>query len=102
MTVDIETVEAFDEYLMKYPTQLLIQFHAEWCGWCVVQTAILMQLQLDCPDQIVLRVDIDYVSELGQRFDIRKLPTMLLIKDGVPDIRVGTVSREDLREWLSN
>lgn len=61
----------------------MVDFWAPWCGPCQMQTTILQNLAGRIGEQVtVAKVNVDEAPELAARFDIRSIPTLILLKDG--------------------
>jgi thioredoxin 1 len=62
---------------------VLVDFHAEWCGPCKVQSPILVELARDLKGKIkVIKIDVDKNQEIAGRFQISSVPTLALFKSG--------------------
>lgn len=56
----------------------LIEFYADWCGFCTRQEPILEEL-----DKIWIgRVNTDENREIAKKYKINSLPSFVLLKDG--------------------
>ncbi|NMA67022.1 MAG: thioredoxin [Clostridiaceae bacterium] len=78
---------------------VLLDFWAIWCTPCKPLEPVLEYLaRLYKGRLIVGRVNADEEIQLVKEFDIRNLPTLILIKDGkVSETIIGARSRFDLR-----
>lgn len=62
---------------------VLVDFHAEWCGPCKVQSPILAQFAREMEGKVkVIKIDVDKNQEIAMRFQIRGVPTLALFKNG--------------------
>lgn len=82
----------------------LVDFWAEWCGPCRMQTPILEELSNEYEsNQIkISKVNVDQERELSLQFGVQSIPTMLVIKDGkLVDRLVGVRMKEPLKQELN-
>ncbi|MCB0600189.1 MAG: thioredoxin [Saprospiraceae bacterium] len=69
--------------LIKGDTPVLIDFHAEWCGPCKMQSPIIKEIALSMKDKLrVIKIDVDKNPSLSRKYKIRGVPTLALFKDG--------------------
>jgi thioredoxin 1 len=65
------------------PGITLIDFTATWCGPCRVMEPALASLAKEYAGRIrVTAVDVDEEQLLAQQFDVRSMPTFVLLRDG--------------------
>ena len=63
----------------------VLQFSAEWCGPCKMLTPIMLKLSEENAgkDITIGKVNVDSSSDLGKKYSVRSIPTLLFLKDGV-------------------
>jgi putative thioredoxin len=85
-------------------TPVLLDFWAEWCGPCKTLGPILEKLAGEFGGAFKLaKVDVEAEQELGAAFQIRSIPTVVLVKDGqLVDGFQGALPEGQLREFLKH
>lgn len=62
---------------------VLVDFSAEWCSPCKVQSPILVEIARELNGKLkVIKIDVDKNPELAARYQIRGVPTLALFKEG--------------------
>lgn len=79
------TEENFIETIFTKVTNklIIVQFTAPWCSSCIEVSPTIAQLEIDYPDVLFFKVDLDKSPALADPYDIDKLPTFLFFKDRI-------------------
>lgn len=76
--------------------KVAVKFSAEWCVNCKPLKTILESNPLSIP---LIEIDIDEHPELAQQYNVRGVPTMVLVQDGKEVSRkVGLLTASELTE----
>lgn len=80
-TVDLTTA-TFDEVVSKDGI-VLVDFWAEWCGPCKRFAPIFEQSSEIKTDIVHAKVDTEAHADLGAKYGITAIPTLMAFRDGV-------------------
>jgi len=77
---------------------ILMDFYADWCGPCKMQTPIFEDLEKDFSDKVEFKkINVDKEGDLAVEKSIMVVPTIILEKDGVEVQKwMGVTSKEEL------
>ena len=96
--LDIE-LSNFETEVIKNEKKVLIDFYADWCGPCQKLSPIVDKFAEEHSEIKVVRIDIDAQENLADRYNIRSIPTLVVIENGEEINRViGLVSEEKIIE----
>lgn len=98
----ILTDENFEKEVQAMGKPVLVDFFATWCDPCSVLAPILEKVADNLKEKIVLvKANIDEIPQTAQKFEIDRIPTVVLFKKGKPiSSFVGLKSEKDIKEWL--
>jgi len=80
-TIDL-TTSTFDEVVSKDGI-VLVDFWAEWCGPCKNFAPIFEASSETKTDIVHAKVDTEAQQELGMKFGVTAIPTLMAFRDGI-------------------
>jgi len=89
--------------LISSPTPTIIDFYADWCGPCKMQTPILEKLKYELGEDIrIVKIDVDQNQPLANKLEVKSIPTIMIFQDGELKWRAaGVQNAQTLKEQLS-
>ena len=96
------TDATFTSDVLQNDKAVLVDFWAEWCGPCRMVSPALERLATERAGALKLvKVDVDKAPRLSQRFEVRAVPTLMVLRDGeVLARQPGAAPEPALRSWL--
>ncbi|MFF0524065.1 thioredoxin [Actinomadura nitritigenes] len=94
--------EDFAEVAERSSVPVIVDLWATWCGPCRTVSPVLERIAHEMAGRLKLvKIDIDRAPKIQERFAVRAVPTLLLVRDGkVIDQRAGAAPAAPLRTWV--
>jgi len=85
----------FDEVINN--DKVLVDFYADWCGPCKMQSPIVDNIADEHPEIKVGKLNIDDEMDIAEKYGIVSIPTLLIFKNGQPVGKfVGLTRKEEI------
>jgi len=96
------TDKNFEKEILRSDKMVLVDFYATWCEPCSLLAPILEKLEKEFEDKMVLlKANVDDVQVNAQKFQVDRIPMVVLFKNGKPiNNFTGLKPEPILREWL--
>ena len=96
------TDATFDEEVAGASEPLLVDFWAEWCVPCKMISPILEEIATENAGKLrIAKLNVDDNMAVARRFEVMSIPTLILFKDGAPQLRlVGAKGKGQLVQEL--
>jgi thiol-disulfide isomerase/thioredoxin len=80
----------------------VIKFYADWCGPCRVYAKTFDKVSEELKENaefVNINVEKD-TTGLAAKYKVTSIPTTVIIKDGVENIKSGRLSEEQLKTFI--
>ncbi len=105
MTHPVAVTDAdFEEKVVKSKTPVLVDFWAEWCAPCRMIAPMVEELAGEYEGKLnVVKVDVDASPNVSGKYGIRRIPTLLIFKNGkIAEQVIGAVPKSVLKKRLDS
>ena len=101
--VDVSSAD-FPSSVEASPLPVLADFWAPWCGPCRMVAPAVEKVATDLAGKVkVVKINTDEQPDLGGRFGVRSIPTLILFERGREKDRVvGVRPAPALRAWIES
>lgn len=79
----------------------VLYFSAKWCTACASTTPLIENLKRNNPSNVML-VDVDYDVSLTEQYNVRSVPTTVILENGNEISRhIGVISSDKLNNLIN-
>lgn len=91
------TKQNFQNEVIDYKGNVVVDFWASWCGPCQMLGPVIDEVGEELKDKVkVVKVDVDAENELASLYNVSAIPTVIVFKDGqVKETIVGFRQKQD-------
>lgn len=91
----------FSNFISNTDLPVLIDLWAEWCGPCKMMAPHFAQVATQNPYVIFAKIDTEANPRLSAAFNVRSIPTLVLMNKTTEIARVsGALRAPELQQWL--
>ena len=104
MAVVTITKDNFEEEVLGCPIPVVLDFWAEWCVPCRMQSPVIEELAEEYEGKVKFgKVNVDEEAGLALKYQIMSIPTLIVMNYGLFQGReVGVQGADAIREMIAN
>lgn len=89
MVTQVASAAEFDAAISGTDKLVVVDFFATWCGPCKMIAPMVEKFSEQYAEGATfLKVDVDQIPDLAQRYEISAMPTLVFIKNGAEITKV--------------
>lgn len=96
------TNDNFEEEVLKCEVPVLLDFWADWCGPCKMQSPVLDELSKELGDAVKIgKVNVDEEAALALKYQIMSIPTLIVMEHGIfKEKAIGVQQKKEIKSML--
>jgi thioredoxin 2 len=100
--IEMSSSQDFDRLIAQSSLPIVVDYWAPWCGPCRMVAPELQKVAARQAGRVlVVKVNTDALSDLGQRFNVRSIPTLAIFSGGREVARVaGARPAQEIEQFI--
>lgn len=97
------TAESFDDEVLKSDVLTVADFYSDSCIPCKRMSPLLAELEEENPDIKLVKININFDSDLAEKYEVLAAPTLIFFKNGEESDRIrGAAKKSEIQEIINN
>lgn len=96
------TDENFEETVLKAELPVLVDFYADWCGPCKMQSPIIKEIAKEYAGKVIVgKINVDDNPSVTVKYRAVSIPTLILFNNGeVVKQEVGYHTKKEVENMI--
>ena len=95
------SIDNFTEEVINSQRPVLVDFWASWRGPCKMLAPVIDEIANEKDDFKFVKINVDEEEELAMKYDIKSIPTLVIIKNGTEVNRIsGFMPKTNILQFL--
>ncbi|MED6140303.1 hypothetical protein PIB30_091880 [Stylosanthes scabra] len=82
--IKIDSQESWQHHISHANNKVVVHFSAFWCITSTLMNPLFEELASTYQDAVFLNLDVDEFKEIASKFEIKAMPTFVLLNGGTP------------------
>ena len=82
MSITMLNADNFEQEVLNVEGTVVVDFYADWCGPCKMQSPIVDALAAERADVKFCKINIDDEPSLAMQYGVMSIPTIMVVKNG--------------------
>ena len=93
----------FESEVLNSEKIVLVDFYADWCGPCRMMSPVIDSIAEELGENIkVGKVNVDDNQDLAIKYNVMSIPTIIILKNGMPmKSFIGVTDKNDILKELN-
>ncbi len=102
--IEIKTAQGFEKHAGRNDIPLVVDFWASWCGPCKMMAPYFASAAARIEPRVrFAKVDTEALPQVAQRYNIRGIPTLILLRGGREISRKsGVMDASAIERWIES
>ncbi|KAK3024947.1 hypothetical protein RJ639_042754 [Escallonia herrerae] len=99
----VESRDSWDSYVTQASEQgspIVAHFTAAWCMPSVAMNPVFEELASSYQEALFVTVDVDDVKEIASKYEIKAMPTFLVMKEGAQVDKLVGANPDEIRKMI--
>ncbi len=95
------SADQFDNEVIQSEKTVVADFYSDSCVPCKRLSPVIAEIEEEHPEIKAVKVNINFDSELAEKYGVMTVPTVIIFKNGAESERIhGTIKKSDIEAMI--